>query len=890
MRKFFKLFTALFFVFLLFGCELVSTDDVLSSKNSVRSAKEVSDDMLLVFGGSFVMKDSSKKITLNDYYICKHTVTQAEFCTVMNLDKSFFGSSKDNDGENSVSARNISWYATIAYCNKKSLAEGLVPCYKVSGVSDWKSLSYSEIPAESKKNWDNAVCDMTASGYRLPTEVEIEFSSVETNENEWCWDLYEEENSVSSVQKEASVRRVVRAVQPVESEVESDAEPYEALEPFSAKDDVSFRVVCSVQKNTESSGNNSVASGSSSSASAKKDDGMRFVTGGTFVMGSASGTGTVRSVAVNSFYICNHEITQAEFSSIMKTNPSYFSGGAADGESQSERPVERVNWYRAIAYCNKRSIAEGLKPCYIVSGVNDWASLSYGSIPTMSDANWDDASCDWNADGYRLPTEAEWEYAARGGEKSGDFVYSGSRKASDVAWCSGGNANKTHEVMKKEPNELGLYDMSGNVMEWCWDWFGEYSSGNVDNPRGSVSGSNRVARGGFWGSREASCAVTERFSYVPKEMSIEVGFRVVRAVGIPEITSGVYSAEDEAVELSWTVPDAASLDHVEITYSCRNGNETISFDNVYKASKSISSKTFTGINPDYDFYTYSVVCVDKAGNKSAAATKRVLVGIAAPEGFVYVDGGSFSMGGSAGVYGSSAVQKVSLSDFYMCDRSVTQGEFEEVMGANPSCFQEDSVKNKPVERVNWYAAIAYCNKRSIAEGFEPCYEVKGIKDWKKLSYDEIPVSSNKNWDKAVCDWTASGYRLPTEAEWEFAARGGSSGNGYEYSGSNSVDDVAWYRGNSGNMTHEVRLKTENDLGIYDMSGNVMEWCWDWFGDFSGTDCENPRGAESGSGRVVRGGSWDDYASSCSVSFRKSIPPGYSDISGHLGIRVVRSVL
>ena len=214
---------------------------------------------------------------------------------------------------------------------------------------------------------------------------------------------------------------------------------------------------------------------------------------------------------------------------------------------------------------------------------------------------------------------------------------------------------------------------------------------------------------------------------------------------------------------------------------------------------------------------------------------------------VYVSGGTFTMGatseqGSDAYDSEKPAHSVTLSGYYIGKYEVTQELWKAVMGSNPSYYKGD---NLPVENVSWNDVQEFLRKLNVMTGKR--------------------------------------YRLPTEAEWEFAARGGNSSRGYKYSGSNSIGNVAWYRDNSGDRTHNVGTKSPNELGIYDMSGNVLEWCQDWYGSYSSSSQRNPKGSNSGSIRVDRGGSWGNGARACRVSFRGSSTPG--DRGNYLGFRL-----
>ncbi|MBQ2551551.1 MAG: SUMF1/EgtB/PvdO family nonheme iron enzyme [Treponema sp.] len=248
-----------------------------------------------------------------------------------------------------------------------------------------------------------------------------------------------------------------------------------------------------------------------------------FVEGGTFQMGG-EGNGPVHSVTVSSFLMCKHEVTWDEYTPWLDTirDNSFPTYG--------DKPAHQVCWYYAVDYCNWKSQQEGLTPCYTI----DKNTPDPNNKCEYDDMKWT-VTCDFTADGYRLPTEAEWEYAARGGNQSHGYLYSGSGDVEAVAVCT---ANNTSSVMSKTPNELGLYDMSGNLYEWCWDWKGDYPSSPQTNPTGPVSGTYRICRGGFYGCSETSsdyklsdCRVFARSTYVQCFSEARYGFRVVRSIG-----------------------------------------------------------------------------------------------------------------------------------------------------------------------------------------------------------------------------------------------------------------------------------------------------------------------------------------------------------------------
>jgi formylglycine-generating enzyme required for sulfatase activity len=250
---------------------------------------------------------------------------------------------------------------------------------------------------------------------------------------------------------------------------------------------------------------------------------MVRINGGTFTMGSPASEvdrrdneGPQHRVTVSSFYMGKYEVTQKEYQEVMGTNPSYFKG--------DNLPVEQVSWFDAVNYCNRLSQKEGLTPAYTINGEN---------------ITWNQ-----NANGYRLPTEAEWEYACRAETTTrfwsgnDETSLAGKANVADLTakekytdWTivniRDGYA-ETSPVGRFSPNSWGLYDMHGNVWEWCWDWYGDYPSNAQTDPRGASSGSNRVFRGGSWSNYAQILRSAYRDYYTPSSRYYFIGFRVVR--------------------------------------------------------------------------------------------------------------------------------------------------------------------------------------------------------------------------------------------------------------------------------------------------------------------------------------------------------------------------
>lgn len=458
---------------------------------------------------------------------------------------------------------------------------------------------------------------------------------------------------------------------------------------------------------------------------------MVYVKGGTFTMGCTSkqcnecdgDEEPAHEVTLGNYSIGKYEVTQEQWEAVMGDNPSL-------NEKCPTCPVENVSWEDVQVFIKKLNAKTGKS--------------------------------------FRLPTEAEWEYAARGGRKSKGYEYSGGNNPYQISWLLNHPRKSIYPVGQKLANELGLYDMSGNVWEWCQDWYVDYNSQEEQDSLGGVSMKYRVIRGGSNYGNVNFLRVSYRHFYSPNNRDDYIGFRLV-----------LQSDSNEAT-----------------------------------LKKSIRYMTKQ----------------ERRTKRANSQSLKLLL-----KSMVFVKGGTFMMGcnseqGSICKDDEKPIHQVTLSNYQINKYEVTQTQWEAVMGCNPSFHK--NCPSCPVENVSWEEVQDFISKLNLMTG--------------------------------------KSFRLPTEAEWEYAARGGNANLGIKYSIGNYTIGEEFYSEKFIICTRPVGSFSPNELGLYDMSGNVLEWCQDWYGPYSAHAQHNPSGPSYGESRVSRSGCCGYGAESLRVSSRSRI--------------------
>jgi formylglycine-generating enzyme required for sulfatase activity len=509
-------------------------------------------------------------------------------------------------------------------------------------------------------------------------------------------------------------------------------------------------------------------------------------------------------------------VTQGQYRAVTGASPSHFKGS-------DDLPVEEVCWYDAIVFCNKLSEREGLKPFY-----QNGTGFRLGG------------------EGYRLPTEAEWEYACRAGSQTRFSFGDDPASLGEYGWFDGNSGHKTHPVGQKRPNAWGLYDMHGNVWEWCDDWFeaNYYANSPGADPLGPSEAADRVSRGGSWYNDPLYCRAATHGWRTPGKRYYDLGFRLARAPvqSWQEAEPGPVAAAPVPVPAEPPKPSTPRPVPVELTPVPAKPPKEI--------TNTIGAKLVR---------SWRRLRSGRSGPKEITNTVGVKL--------VLIPAGEFLMGSPDSDEDSFDWEKPQhrvriMQPFFLGATPVMQGQYRAVTGANPSCFKGSD--DLPVEVVSWHDAIAFCNKLSEREGLRPFYQFG-----------------------AGAQSGREGYRLPTEAEWEYACRAGSQTRFSFGDDEASLGEHAWFSGNSGDKTHPAGQKRPNGWGLYDMHGNVWEWCEDWYEDnyYVNSPGDDPLGPSQAAARVIRGGSWQNVSLSCRAANRRSLAPG--NWSTGLGFRLAR---
>lgn len=542
-------------------------------------------------------------------------------------------------------------------------------------------------------------------------------------------------------------------------------------------------------------------------------------------------------------YVGVTEVTQSQYEQVMGTNPSHFSA-TGDGRDlvanleTGNHPVEMVNWNNAAEFCSKLSQQEKLKPFY----------LRAGETITPLDGT-----------GYRLPTEAEWEYSCRAGTTTRFWSGDADQDLDQAGWFSGNSGGRTHAAGELKANPFGLHDIHGNVWEMVqdgWDaaFYGKLQEGDAVNPFAPYpTGSYRVDRGGSRGSVPAYCRSAIRSTPDPTYRTSGIGFRL--ALPVHAVRQSVSNAASERT--ATTTPDAVSwhgwpADAPAPAIAPFDADQAKRHQEAWAAYLKVPVEYTNSIGMKFRLIPPGEFLMGSTPAEIAAALK---------------DAGKDEHW-QACIKSEAPQHKVILTQpIYLGMNEVTQAEYEKVLGVNPSHFAPSGmgkevvagmeIADHPVEMVSWNDAAEFCAKLSQQEKLKPFYFRAG---------------------ETITPLDGTGYRLPSEAEWEFACRAGTTTKYWIGDKDEDLERAGWSGTNSGGRTHAAGELKSNPFGLHDIHGNVWEWVqdgWDasYYGQFPEKIAVNPGSPFSaGSWRVLRGGNSLHPASYCRSSLRNANVP------------------
>lgn len=529
------------------------------------------------------------------------------------------------------------------------------------------------------------------------------------------------------------------------------------------------------------------------------------------------------------FYVGTTEVTQAQYERVIGSNPSQFASSgrasaAVKGIDTSSHPVDSISWSDAADFCRKLSQHENLRPFYLK---DKSASAALESL------------------GYRLPTEAEWEFACRAGANESEAGIEDHEQALH-GWYKPHSLSRPHAVRELKPNAFGLFDMRGNVWEWVEDWLDvDYYSRFADSPAidptaPAIGSSKRVFRGGSWSDRAPFCRASNRGAFDPESRFGSFGLRVVLppAAAKALIAGNSDPSPQTTGRHDWPAdapkPAIAPFDTIQAKQYQDAWAKYLEVPVEY--TNSLEMK-FVLIPPgEYLMGSTATEVANEAHfvDKSDARWMECLQ-TEAPQ------------------------HRVILTDaLYVGIHEVTQKQFRALSDQTKAVAKADE-EDRPILWVTHANAEDFCGRLCVHEG---------LPDGKKQG-DKADVS------------TEGGYRLLTEAEWEFACRAGTTTRFWPGPEESDLEETCWYRNNSRGHTHSVGTRRPNSFGLHDMLGNAWEWCQDqwsptYYAASASGSAVNPQGPESTMGIfVARGGDWHDAAAVCRTAFRYGFPAKFS---------------
>lgn len=908
-------------------------------------------------------KDSSTELDMvkipgRSFEMLRTEVTQELYVAVTGQNPSLFQGDR-----NPVDS--VSWYDAIYFCNLLSKKKGYTPVYSVDGKTDVKNWKYTPHAGEAitgviKQN-DNA------DGYRLPTALEWGVAAKGGQDFVWAGSNNLDETGWFADNSNNSTHPVGLKKANGYGLYDMSGNVWEWCWDSNPKNEDRYEKGGSW--NSSLSNCKISLSYGNSPERQTGSTGFRVVRSlaGTYNGADSTELAEIIETEINEVYgtfarkplmVMTTEVTQRLYEAVLGENPSYFTGAS--------NPVEMVSWYDAIYFCNRLSEVAGYTPVYSVNRSKNVMTWNY--IPHKGKTIEGTITVDASADGYRLPSALEWKQAAMGGD---DSVFAGSDMLYETGWYDDNSSEKTHPVAQKKANGNGLYDMCGNVWEWCWD---ESSDGL------------RYECGGSWNSSYSSCRIDQSFNNYPERQFNSVGFRLVRSGSAEKARleaeekarleaekaaeearilkekeaaeaaerarlaakaeeearfaaekaaalaaeaaekarliaekASLMVAEAEKQEAERLAAEQARLEAEQAALAAEKAREEaekaaaekarIEAEQAEKArleaeaeARRIAEEEAAAeaerqaaekLRLEAEKAEKAAAAAEqarieaekaaeearKAEEAAAAEAERIAkeqAEIAAAEAERIAKEEAEKAAAEAAVKAAKEKLYKEFSDqmviikgqtYAMSKTEVTQDVYQTVMGENPSVHKNS---RNPVENVSWYDAIYFCNLFSSETGYTPVYSVDGSTDVTKWNY--VPHSGSKINGTVTKNDNANGYRLPEESEWEFAAKGGSS---KDFGNTDSIDEAGWSSENSGGEPHAVAQKKANGYGLYDMIGNVSEWCWDEYKFLFSK------------GRYFRGGNWDSRSWYCKVSARNS--DSAESRYDTLGFRVVRTV-